>query len=90
MKYRKKPQDVEAFQFGGASDSQRELWPEWAKKAFENRDIIITPGWVSSCHVRTLNGFVTVQVYEWIIKGIQGELYPCKDEIFKATYEKVG
>lgn len=39
--------------------------------------------------INTLEGVMVAQPGDWIIRGIKGELYPCKDEIFKATYEEV-
>ena len=40
-------------------------------------------------HVHTLEGPLAVSVGDWIITGIAGEHYPCKPDIFKATYEEV-
>ena len=40
-------------------------------------------------HIPTLEGLHLAREGDWIIKGIQGELYPCKPDIFKATYEPV-
>ena len=39
--------------------------------------------------MRTLNGSVTASVGEWIVRGVAGELYPCRNDIFRATYEEV-
>lgn len=39
--------------------------------------------------IETLEGTMTAEVGDWIIKGVFGEFYPCKDTIFQATYEKV-
>lgn len=39
--------------------------------------------------VKTLEGMVTAIPNDWIIKGIKGEFYPCKPDIFEATYEPV-
>ena len=44
-------------------------------------------GW--SCGVETLEGFMKVSPGDWIITGIQGEKYPCKPDIFEATYEEI-
>ena len=38
----------------------------------------------------TLEGVMEAQVGDWIIQGVKGEIYPCKPDIFKATYEPVG
>ena len=40
-------------------------------------------------HINTLEGRMTAQVGDWIIKGVAGEFYPCKPDIFEATYEAV-
>ncbi len=37
--------------------------------------------------VKTLSGPVCIQVGDWLLKGVKGELYPCKDEIFRETYD---
>lgn len=39
--------------------------------------------------IETLEGIMRVNPGDWIIKGVKGELYPCKDDIFKKTYDKV-
>ena len=39
--------------------------------------------------IATLEGFHHVNVGDWIIRGVQGEFYPCKSDIFEATYERV-
>lgn len=39
--------------------------------------------------IETLEGYLDVSVGDWIIKGVKGEFYPCKPDIFEATYEKV-
>jgi hypothetical protein len=40
--------------------------------------------------ISTFEGEMTAQPGDWIIKGVKGELYPCKPDIFAATYEPVG
>ncbi|ALC13803.1 hypothetical protein [Sphingopyxis sp. 113P3] len=48
--------------------------------------------WVTefqSLHIRTLEGIMTVSPADWVICGVKGELYPCKPEIFAATYDQV-
>ena len=39
--------------------------------------------------IHTLEGDMRVSSGDWIIRGVQGEFYPCKPDIFKATYEEV-
>jgi hypothetical protein len=79
MRFRKKPVVIEAFENG-----TRPL-PEWFANAldddmaFDNGDGTLT--------IRTLEGDHLAQRGDWIIQGIKGELYPCKPDIFAATYE---
>lgn len=40
--------------------------------------------------IKTLEGVMTAGIGDWIIRGLKGELYPCKDEIFRLTYDAVG
>ena len=40
--------------------------------------------------IETLEGDMKASIGDWIIKGVQGEFYPCKPDIFEKTYEKVG
>lgn len=88
MKYRKKPVVIEAFKYNGdLSDSEGSFYvPSWAEKAYE-QDILIFRG--ADLFVKTLEGEMLVGLDDYIIKGVQGELYPCKPDIFEATYEIV-
>lgn len=76
--FRKKPVVIEAVQFTGDNlDELREFVPaEWR----DNR--VGQP-----LGIRTLEGVMTVSAGDWIIKGVKGEYYPCKPDIFEATYE---
>lgn len=40
-------------------------------------------------HIKTLEGHLDITVGDWIIKGVKGEFYPCKPDIFEMTYEAV-
>lgn len=80
-KYRKKPVIVEAIIWTGNNiDEVKEL----AKSAVEN--IIFVN---NNLYIETLEGNMNVSVGDYIIKGIAGEFYPCKPDIFKETYETV-
>jgi len=89
MKFRKKPIVVEARQWApprseSATTNREELagWLRWLPS---------TVGLVGdSLSIKTLEGVMVVQPGDWIIKGMAGEFYPCKDDIFAATYEQVG
>lgn len=43
----------------------------------------------SAVYIKTLEGTMRADIGDWIIRGVQGELYPCKPDIFEATYEPV-
>lgn len=80
-KYRKKPVVVEA-----------NLYYDNAKVVLEW--IGMNGGLASiekdgSIHITTLEGLMKAQPGDWIIKGVKGEFYPCKPDIFDATYEEV-
>lgn len=87
--YRKKPVIIEAVQFTG--DNKQEIIDfmrihnEGNRLHFEDiKDL--SPEKVI---IHTLEGDVTASRGDWIIKGVQGEFYPCKPDIFEATYEVV-
>lgn len=81
MKFRKKPVVIEAKQFGLVDGSAAEII-EWAHPL---QIRLTSEGLV----IPTLEGRMTADRGDWIIKGIKGEFYPCKPDIFEATYEKV-
>lgn len=81
MKYRKKPVVIEAVQWDGSADTANQFIGErfgvdW--RFAENSDSIIIP---------TLEGDHRGDVGDYIIKGVKGEFYPCKEDIFHLTYE---
>ena len=80
MKYRKKPVIVEAIQWKGDN------WEELEDFGSE-RHIISNPD--GTLTVETLEGNHTTNKGDWIIRGIKGEVYPCKPDIFQKTYEEV-
>ena len=83
--YRKKPIVIEAFCFG------IDDMPDWFVDKRTTGDIVThgTYDHISSCDIQTLEGVMQGKRGDYIIKGIQGEIYPCKPDIFLATYEKV-
>ncbi|MFQ7546411.1 MAG: hypothetical protein ACLRLE_10480 [Turicibacter sp.] len=87
MRYRKKPVVIEAFQYDGDLMNRNGEYyvPQWAVEAFEN-GILFFDG--PTLKVKTLEGEMVADVNDCIIKGVKGELYPCKPDIFEATYEK--
>jgi len=84
MKYRKKPIEVEAFRFGEKYD----VMPFWIIEA-SNMGYIRIDFDEDTAVIDTLEGTMTVNPGDWIVKGIKGELYPVKHDIFIETYEDV-
>ena len=83
MKYRKKPIVIEAMQFKGLPFSTEFL--RW----MNDHGLFYDVGVGGSLIIPTLEGEMTAAADDWIIQGIQGEFYPCKPDIFEATYEEV-
>ncbi|GFH43023.1 hypothetical protein Hs30E_15740 [Lactococcus hodotermopsidis] len=93
-KYRKKPVVIEAFQVG-----YERCLPDWLDEAITRNDVITHCSYETqpfdnvpkfdSADIKTLEGTMHAQKSDYIIKGVQGELYPCKPDIFEATYEVV-
>ena len=76
MKYRKKPVVIEAIQFTG-NFSEVEVFVG-GDAEFRDGQLVIA----------TLEGAMRADHNDWIIKGVKGEFYPCKPDIFEMTYEK--
>jgi len=79
MKYRKKPVEVEAIQYDGFHTGKLNNF--CGDKIVEPVD--------GSPFIRTLEGDMIISKGDYVIKGVNGEFYPCKPEIFEKTYEKV-
>ena len=95
MKYRKKPVVIEAFKYDGdlmGSDGKYYV-PDWAVEAFEKKIMFFDAQDSDSppceLYISTLEGVHHVSVGDYVIQGVQGELYPCKPNIFEQTYEEV-
>jgi hypothetical protein len=91
MKFRKKPVVIEAVEFDGTPESRQRVL-EWSGLATPNASTIYWhsyPDGNGEIVIRTLEGDLVAKPGDFIIRGIQGEVYPCKPDIFAATYEKV-
>ena len=94
-KYRKKPVEIEAVQYGvnEYADSPYTFpeLPDWLRAAIDDGTIVGDFRGEDYWYlvIKTLEGDMTVSPDDWIIRGVQGELYPCKPDIFAATYEEV-
>lgn len=96
--YRKKPVVIEAFQMTRERRGDNADWPSWMHQAWQKEpseegslscvDFPNSDG-TDQLQIRTLEGMHLVGWGDYIIQGIKGELYPCKPDIFEATYEAV-
>ena len=73
MRFRKRPVVIEAVQHYPGTDTPGVCWCE--NEGFP--------------HIHTLEGIMRVSPFDWIITGVKGEQYPCRADIFEATYEAV-
>ena len=94
--FRKKPVVIEAFQMSLERRADRAGWPQWLLQAWnlppeQTGSVCCADSPKSNgtgkLQVRTLEGVMTVECGDWIIRGVKGELYPCKPDVFAATYE---
>lgn len=89
MKFRKKPVVIDAIQIHKAMDVHA---PEWFKEALANGTVrayglsVVTRD-QPYVVIRTPEGDMCGNANDWVIRGVKGELYPCKNEIFKVTYD---
>lgn len=89
MKYQKKPIIVEAEPVSVIVGSFRSNWnsaPEWIHNAWERGELCVAETYIM---VRTLEGWMRGEISDMLIQGVKGELYPCKVDIFSATYDPV-
>ena len=91
MKYRKRPVVIDAFKLG------TDIFPDWFSDKVTDRTVTLHgtshgfyDGHDVNADVKTLEGVMHANYGDYVIRGIAGELYPCKPDIFVATYEPVG
>jgi hypothetical protein len=96
--FRKKPVVIEAFQLTTETRTDNSSWPNWAHDAWNkphNEPGALYPSQFPNSDgndplsIFTLEGVHRVDFGDWIIQGVNGELYPCKPDIFDKTYESV-
>lgn len=88
MKFRKKPVVIDAFKLNDRGFVE----DDWFWDAVSNNEIIThnfgknysEPAW---CEIHTLEGVMKASNGDYIIRGVNGEIYPCKPDIFEKTYE---
>ena len=96
MKYRKRPIEVEAFHWQAEKEDSR-VFPQWLKEAMAKpgyKTGAVTrlenvAGNIFGLSILTLEGMPMVRDGDYIIQGVKGELYPCREDIFLETYERV-
>lgn len=91
--YRKKPIEIIAVKYNGTKESFDEIW-DWMGDGIDNDggDNMSFEGTEEDpgkFGIRTLEGIIDASPGDWIIKGVKGEFYPCKPDIFELTYEAV-
>lgn len=93
MKYRKKPVEIEAFRL---TDDAEMVAPAWFTQAVADEKVWIDRSLVDGhihvygCTIDTPEGRMHARLGDYIIQGVNGELYPCKPDIFCKTYDLVG
>lgn len=87
MRFRKKPVVIDATQWDGTLSGVRfiqSIYPRMETLAITYHEESNTVSWWK---IGTLEGDLIVSPNDWIICGVKGEYYPCKPDIFEATYE---
>jgi hypothetical protein len=89
--YRKKPVEVEARQWGGTAEGATQIinWVLNGGGTARYHDDALPFGLSDGIAINTLEGTMMALPHDWIIRGVEGEFYPCKPDIFDATYEWV-
>jgi hypothetical protein len=80
MKFRKKPIVIDAINWDGTQEARDKLFKFGGLDKYNSGGELL---------IHTLEGIMTSEIGDWVIKGIKGEFYPCKPDIFEKTYEKV-
>jgi len=90
MKYRKKPVVIDAFIWDGNRETlARNIGHFSSNAGFVSEAKVTDSGlmFTGKLKIPTLEGEMLADVGDWIIRGVKGEFYPCKPDIFEATYE---
>lgn len=87
MKVTKKPVEVQAWKIDVLIDSATNNWmalPKEIRDFYAKGGLVFTPTFIS---ISTKEGIMRGNLDDWLIMGVNGEFYPCKDDIFKKTYD---
>lgn len=85
-KYRKKPVEITALQY---TDETRQQIIDWCNCQHSSIDDDGCEYELENLRINTLEGTMMANKGDYIIQGVQGEFYPCKPDIFEATYELI-
>jgi len=85
MKYRKKPVVIDAVRVNDLLGNRSSI-PPWAGNAIRTGDVSFSG---EHLYIKTLEGVMSATLDDWLIRGVKGELYACKPDIFQQTYEPV-
>jgi hypothetical protein len=85
LRYRNRPVVIDAWRFSGNGEFGDR--PQWLADAITDGTCRFTSP--VTMDIKTLEGTMVGRAGDWIIRGVKGELYPCKPDIFNATYEAV-
>ena len=86
-RYRKRPLMVEAFQY---DPKLNQKFPPWLKQAvIEGTVVVVMEESGLKMEIKTSEGTLRADISDWIVRGVTGELYPCKPEMFELLYEEV-
>ncbi len=88
QRFRKKPVEIEATQFDGTVESANQILG-WIGSNGADAKRIHTTQPERGIAIATLEGDMHASSGDWIIRGVKGEFYPCKPDIFEATYDSV-
>jgi hypothetical protein len=101
-RYRKKPVEIEARRFIGSATECHDVylwvesegggshqWDDYVLSEHPPRSGCTIDPSDGAMFIFTLEGMMRVSTGDWVIKGVAGEFYPCKPEIFEATYDLV-
>jgi hypothetical protein len=86
--YRKQPIEIKAIQFDGTNEVDIELFMKESNEQTGNL-IGSTSGEDDDLYIETIEGVLHISQDDFVIRGIKGEFYPCRPDIFYETYELV-
>ena len=88
-KFKKKPIVIEAVRVDDVIKAARFSWkdlPDWVEAAYENGDLIFVSDFID---INTDEGMMTGRSGDWIVKGVEDEIYPVRGSVFDSTYEQI-